>query len=78
MSIGRVCGNGSQVLFTKDKGVVTSKDGKAIVTFERDKGLYVATPTARTGNFTTTIGGRATKTPTRDDEPGFTGQGVTE
>ena len=78
MSIGSVCDNGNEVLFTKDKGIVRSRDGKTIVTFERDKGLYVATLKARRGDFTGTSGERAKKVPAQGDEPGFTRQGVTD
>ena len=78
MSIGRICDNGNEVLFTKDKGVVTGKNGKVIVTFERDKGLYVATLTAKKRNFTDLNGERASKPGAQIGEPGFTGQGVTK
>ena len=78
MSIGRICDNGNEVLITKERGVVTSKTGKAIATFERDKGLYVATLRARKGDFTSTIGERAGGVPKQVGEPGFTGQGATK
>ena len=69
MSIGRICDNGNEVLFTKDKGVVTGKDGKAIVTFTRGKGLHVATLTARRGSLTSTIGERARGAQAQGSEP---------
>ena len=42
LSISKMCDKGNTVTFTKQKGVVTSPDGKEICVFERDRGLYVA------------------------------------
>ena len=43
MSVGRICDNGNEVLFTKDKAVVRGEDGKELCVFSRSPGgLYVA------------------------------------
>ena len=50
MSIGRICDSDSTARFTKESGVVRSKGGKAIFTFEPDKGLYEAQLKAKRGD----------------------------
>ena len=43
MSVGRICDNGNEVLFTHDKAIVRGTDGKELCTFTRQAGgLYVA------------------------------------
>ena len=43
MSVGRLCDNGIDILFKKDRADVLASDGSAILGFERQVGgLYVA------------------------------------
>ena len=43
MSVGRICDNGNEVLFTADKAIVRGTDGTELCTFTRSGGgLYVA------------------------------------
>ena len=43
MSVGKICDNNNEVLFTHDKAIVRGCDGKEICTFHRQPGgLYVA------------------------------------
>jgi hypothetical protein len=43
MSVGRLCDNGMDILFKKDRADVLSSDGTVILSFERQVGgLYVA------------------------------------
>ena len=43
MSVGRLCDNGMDILFKKDRADVLSSDGSVILSFERQVGgLYVA------------------------------------
>ena len=43
MSVGRICDNGNEVLFTADKAIVRGTDGTELCTFTRTNGgLYVA------------------------------------
>jgi len=43
MSVGRLCDNGMDVFFKKDRADVLSSDGSVILSFERQVGgLYVA------------------------------------
>ena len=43
MSVGRICDNGNEVLFTQDKAVVRNPEGQEVCVFTRSPGgLYVA------------------------------------
>ena len=43
MSVGKLCDNGLDIVFKKDKAIVRAPDGATVCTFERQEGgLYVA------------------------------------
>ena len=49
LAIGKACDKGNSATFTKEKAIVYSPAGKGILTFTRERGLYVAKVKAKRG-----------------------------
>ena len=52
MSVGKICDEGMNVTFDKNKAMVTDKNGREVCKFERQgNGLYVASLKLRSPSF---------------------------